>query len=364
MQTTLAPKKRIEYIDALRGFTMLLVVIHHIELFGFHMLPQDFLLNSVFLTFRMPLFFFISGYIAYKADKIWDGKTWWKDVRKKLLVQLLPTLIFGLLFTYLILEQDFCAFVTSDNKLGYWFTLALLNMFVIYYTFNFLAHKFSRNGGGGILLLFITALILYPVALLLQRQNMPSGIKSVIDILCLTNTFVYFQFFIFGNLCARYFGLFERFLKNRWAIALIILGFCALFGLYRYCFSSGETYGLALQSIKAGSNLLSRYCGLLIVFAFFKRYQDSFTATTRLGSVLQYIGKRTLDIYLLHYFLLPSLPWIGDFFKTTPNIVLEFTIGIVLALLVTGMSLLIGNILRTSDLLGHYLFGAKLPQKQ
>lgn len=56
------PTKRIEYIDALRGFTMILVVFSHVEMTSLGFETPTFL-NSMFMSFRMPLFFFISGFI-------------------------------------------------------------------------------------------------------------------------------------------------------------------------------------------------------------------------------------------------------------------------------------------------------------
>ncbi len=109
--------------------------------------------------------------------------------------------------------------------------------------------------------------------------------------------------------------------------------------------------------------VICNYSGLLIVFAFFRKYQDSFTSSTRLGAGLQYIGRRTLDIYLLHYFFIPKLPFIGDFFIETPNMLLELCCGLTLSLLLAGFCLLVSNIIRVSDLLGHYLFGAKIAPK-
>ena len=46
-------KKRIEYIDAMRGFTMILVVYSHIIFFGYNddTIPS---FNSFFVNFRMP----------------------------------------------------------------------------------------------------------------------------------------------------------------------------------------------------------------------------------------------------------------------------------------------------------------------
>ena len=71
---TAAPKKRIGWIDALRGFTMILVVFSHVELFTFELDPPLFV-NEVFISFRMPLFFFISGFIGYKANVVDDEDT-------------------------------------------------------------------------------------------------------------------------------------------------------------------------------------------------------------------------------------------------------------------------------------------------
>ena len=52
--------KRIEYIDAMRGFTMLLVVMFHVE---WTFWGSDYGYNSFIEVFRMPLFFFISGWV-------------------------------------------------------------------------------------------------------------------------------------------------------------------------------------------------------------------------------------------------------------------------------------------------------------
>lgn len=91
---------RMEYVDALRGFTMLLVVMMHEFVFsydGWHLLDSSY--NIVFSRFRMPLFFFISGFIYYKYGKTWNESACWEFLRKKALVQLLPTVVF--LFAYM-----------------------------------------------------------------------------------------------------------------------------------------------------------------------------------------------------------------------------------------------------------------------
>lgn len=44
------------------------------------------------------------------------------------------------------------------------------------------------------------------------------------------------------------------------------------------------------------------------------------------------------------------------------NPTLEFVVSIALSILVIGICLIVSNVLRTSPVLGHYLFGVKLPK--
>ena len=78
-------KERIQYIDAMRGFTMLLVVFAHIETFSFDYASTGNItfLGEMFQLFRMPLFFFVSGFIAYKAQVDWNIRYCWDLIKKK-----------------------------------------------------------------------------------------------------------------------------------------------------------------------------------------------------------------------------------------------------------------------------------------
>ena len=89
------PKNRIGYIDALRGMAMILVVYFHIAAYGFGSYEIGY--NDIIERFRMPTFFFISGWLFYKAGRIWDRQTITGMIRKKFMVQIIPTVIFMLL---------------------------------------------------------------------------------------------------------------------------------------------------------------------------------------------------------------------------------------------------------------------------
>ena len=40
--------------------------------------------------------------------------------------------------------------------------------------------------------------------------------------------------------------------------------------------------------------------------------------------------------------------------------VIQLTLSLIISLLIVGLSLFVSNLIRTSNVLGHYLFGAKI----
>ena len=83
--------KRIEYLDAMRGFTILLVVMWHVSYFGLGFDSSDTfnLQQYVFVPLRMPLFFFVSGFLMYKAAFQWNYSNTAQFLKKKVLVQVI-----------------------------------------------------------------------------------------------------------------------------------------------------------------------------------------------------------------------------------------------------------------------------------
>lgn len=55
--------ERIQYLDRIKGFAILLVVIGHVYIFSFGM--TDTLVFKIIGSFHMHLFMFVSGYVAY-----------------------------------------------------------------------------------------------------------------------------------------------------------------------------------------------------------------------------------------------------------------------------------------------------------
>ena len=106
-------KPRLGWLDALRGFTMILVVMNHVALKSFGMQIRWSAALQFFLLFRMPLFFFISGFLAYKASRVWNVRTLGELSLKKMRVQLIPTIVFFLLFLAMIPTTPFVPSLTE-----------------------------------------------------------------------------------------------------------------------------------------------------------------------------------------------------------------------------------------------------------
>ena len=75
------------------------------------------------------------------------------------------------------------------------------------------------------------------------------------------------------------------------------------------------------------------------------------------GRWLSFAGRRSLDIYFLHFFFLPDLHPLGAWFVETGNPFLEFCAAVPLVLALTAVCLLLGSVLRKSDTLARLLFG-------
>lgn len=344
------PSKRIGYIDALRGFTMILVIFSHIPISN----QTD--INQVFILFRMPLFFFISGFISFRREQSWSGADTLSRLRGKVRTMILPATLVGLIYT-LAYNQVYDPVPITDlftrtTKMGYWFTFALFNMLFIYYTARYLAERKRASLESFVKWFFVLGIVCFAALGDL-------GILGNFDtVLTLSRTFKYLQFFAFGALCSYHRDTFERVVSDGAKMATFALCFAALawwiLSSERYI----EAYNLNAHYVSIFNSVLrcaTGYLGIVIVYGAF-RYAGNFFSNSRLvGKPLQFVGRNTLDVYLLHYFVLlpPMLNTIAV--EHIPPVVL----GIVLSIAITSLSLLISRIIRISDVMAYYLLGAR-----
>jgi len=352
-------KERLQWLDAMRGLTMILVVAYHVAQMSFGINEKTSSSLPFLVLFRMPLFFFVSGFLAYKADFQW---TWPNALRltwKKVKIQVLPAVVFLCAFIVLRRPEFWGAMeyaLKSPTKMGYWFTWVLLHMFIIYYLACMVQHWLNGKWLNGkwsnivIWVLFVLNLVAY------ESLYLP-GVTYHKDLFfrysSLVKTLNFLPFFLFGNLAHRYWGEVQKVADSSWFFPLLtFLAFVACADFFRWHMCKMEWVNLP--------RTLAMFSLLTLVVMFFRHYDAWFISDRPVGRALQYIGVRTLDVYLLHYILLPRLPQVGTWFnQNQPNFVLEIVASASVALVVIAFCLLVSQVLRVSPLFRQYLFGRK-----
>lgn len=332
--------KRIEYIDALRGFTMILVVLSHVAIFcvgAYDVSNYHHYLQQI----RMPLFFLISGFVLYKVDTVWNLKHIVGFLSRKFVVQILSTSLFFVLYAHCC-SIDVMQGVSDIYKSGYWFTYVLFFFYVFYSIIRFTCRKYEDY------VCIVVAGLFYIINWPPLFNSIPisEAIKSILSI----PFWCYFCFFLLGTLLRKYFDCVQDLLDRRELIAICVFIYFLL-NIYRDVIPGNN------EVVVSFSISIS---GIVIIFSFFRTYQKSFSKEKLLGRILQYIGRHTLDIYLLHYFFIPrGLAQAVTVFKDYPMPVVEFVYSLVIALIIIGFCLLISNVIRLSPTLAHILFGVR-----
>lgn len=343
--------KRLEWLDALRGFTMILVVACHVAQMCYGINLKTSASMPFFVLFRMPLFFFVSGFLAWKPDILWTPVRLGMMVWKKVKIQMIPTVVF--LCVCIVLRHPhfwdtLLNILQRPTKGGYWFTWALLIMFMVYYLYAFLENRL-RWGKWGIWVVWVLSLALYECAYLPKVFTWPTS--TFMQWSSLYQVVLFFHFFLFGNIMARYWHRVEQLMDTRWFfIVLVVVAFFTTADILRW-----HTLRFAWTNLP---RTVAMYSLMMIIVMTFRHYDQALSQQTRIGRALQYVGRRTLDVYLLHYILMPKLPQVGAWFNANqPNFLLEQAATIALALLVVAACCVVSHVLRVSPVLKKYLFG-------
>lgn len=345
-----AEQSRLDFIDGLRGLTMILVVYWHLLVMSMGITTYTAMTLQLF---RMPLFFFISGFFAYSFN--YDSAKLKKRLSNRWHRQLLPTLIIFTSFiifetTYYGNHADILAYGNeflrnfsengiSEFKSGYWFTFVLVEVFCIFALLNyFLSRKrVSRNRQGMIFLslAIIFALGEWGYSRVMTPQS-PKAIRTICEFFSLTHLIRYQVFFYLGVAARAFDRQLWRFLScNLSGIAILLLTGTVFWFVPRFRTPLWAYYGAACTGI-----LFS-----ITLFFYLRRF---FTGDKLIARLLKFIGKNTLPIYLFHYFIIRimkdiPMPWLADAIKAGAwaeiPITTVISIGIVMAVLGVDMLL-------------------------
>lgn len=335
---------RLDWVDAMRGFSMVVVVLGHVLLYmgiGGH----DTVLGSILLTFRMPLFFFVSGYFSYRAINWWSKIRIAHILKRKFQAQIICTVVFGFVYQVVIGGGGGNLFIHSFEI--YWFTTVLFQMYLLYLLCELISYLINQN-------ITIPLLVIITLVGVLSLVVVNKSDSEIYRVLSWHNLLQYFQYFTVGIICSRYKELFFRMLCNNRFYTFMIIGWI---GGEVFCYSKGMNYCNSYLKDFIQDILLRYFALFSVISIFFGKSKE--IKMSQWGKQFRIIGRRTLDIYMIHMFLLPNLEFMKSWLIKGNMFVIQCVISGTIAMIVVYLCLLISFIIRKSPLLESWLFGVR-----
>lgn len=323
--------QRIEYIDAMRGFCMFLVVYHHLALGTNLPVIGDDILGFFFLD----LFFFIYGYFCPIQISV-------NRIKKRLKNQLLPTIICACLFIVTVKGSDW-NLLYHEDKGGYWFTFVAFEILITFAILN----RLLRNviGGGTSFYLIVLFVLSYMVGVFVKIPD-----NQFSNIFSWGKYIGYCRPFLLGVLFQLNKERMIKLIENKNIATFVVLFFLVL--VY-YRKESVETLPCR--------NLIYSITGIFATYIMFYHSRNTLNSSTRLGRTMSYIGKHTLHIYFTHYFLLSGIAYIPIRYFIDEQ--LGWLVGVVilsiLALFIIASCLFVEYLLRPYTPLYNLLYGER-----
>lgn len=323
-------KLRLLYLDMMKGFAMILVVMGHVMLFAFHI---DSSRPFQFIYFHMPLFFYISGYLAYKqVDSV-------KELGNRILhrgvILLAPYVMFCTMYSLFVELPNLCSSLLSGRN-GYWFLYDLFVISAFFLIWEFLIGSI-KNVWINVLLWILPLIILTVVKYCIFSAG--NGIFYSM----VSNYVNYYRYFLIGYLCHKYIRFNDFLFKNDVVAAVgFVLYFLnwIYFDFHNLLLIFGGTFG-----------------AIIVVQRFFQKCLD---ADSTLGKGLCSVGTKSLSVYVIHYFFIPDVSSVMHdvVYSGGGNIFIwQLSFSVLLALPIIGASMLVGKLMEENKYLNVVFFG-------
>ena len=332
--------RRIEYIDAMRGLAMTMVVISHFFTGSFHY--ENALYINVNHALQIPLFFMIGGFFAPQVLR----KPFLQAIWDKFARLVIPAILMMSLFLW-VCDLDYVSALFHRYKEGYWFTFVMFGYTIIYIVVSLLSKRLqlSDKTSDG-LHLFVGVLVTY-IALATDRLSTEWPILELFS----TADYKTYFFYVLGAVLFAYRRHLPNVLNNRWllggGILFFIIGQIAI-----------AKYGT--DSLRYGAGIIN-ICivsvALMIIWKLFDSYPQLSSASL-IGHFFTLVGRRSLDVYFIHYFFLPKdlTSW-GIYFQSIDGVFISYLCAIILSIPLIYLSLGIGYILRLSPVTSKLFLG-------
>lgn len=240
-------------------------------------------------------------------------------------------------------SKNFHNVIFDTYKGGYWFTYLLFAYFVIFYISNRLIDKcFTKTLFRDGLHIIIAIFIAYAS----QIASSFTHSYPLISLLSL-DLYGYYPYLVIGWLIFKYRTIILKYINIG---VLITVCFLCNIAFYKYGISYLKYFAVLISLIVNTSSLI-------LIWICFERCPQ-LSSSTQTGKFLSFVGRKSIDVYFLHYFFLPyNLGLIGELCIELNSSLLSYLMATVLSLIITVLSLGLGQILRLSPFTAKYLLG-------
>ena len=305
-------KPRMHYMDLLKGIAIFLVVMGHV----LTMCIRDIDGATIFKIIgevHMPTFFFISGWFTYKATA--DGRIRRPDLRQRAMQLIVPMIIVSSLWVLYFpdsglrspLPEGFDGLWTSEFKNGYWFTPVLFVIMALYALLAPMILRLRRAAAALSVTLIISIALYACIEHILPMRYI--GITSALLIL------QFLPIFMVGAIARQHQGAFMRLIANPRAITIAILAAIPLFYIiawpWRYPALDGIPHIVPAAKMLFHIALAIVAMNIAVPWSY-KAYSPERTRPSRITVILEYLGRKSLAIYLLHYFFLFPMTFLQE----------------------------------------------------
>ena len=161
----------------------------------------------------------------------------------------------------------------------------------------------------------------------------------------------YYVFFVMGLMCRHHLSLFHR-LVGHWAsIGAVMACFGGCLALVFTPWLTTRAPGIVNYFVQS---IVVSLSGIFLVYSCFYHLRHVLANGRKLSLGLAFAGRRTLDVYLIHYFFL--LPQMRLHITSGPLFVLT---SVFMTLCVYVLCLGVSRVIRLSPTLAHWMLGAK-----
>lgn len=370
-QQSINKKRRIETFDLLKGIAIFMVVMGHALTMCVRGIDSAFLFKLIGQV-HMPIFFFVSGYFTYKA--MFKAP----NLKKRFMQLIVPFLVITPLWVLYFphsglqspLSHDLAGLYRSYWKDGYWFTLCLFEMSLLYYALSYALSRLKRGWMHTVLLVAVYgALIALSMAFSSEENNVDyAGVGLLTR---------FFPVYVMGVYAHRMKAAFDRARHNDWCVAAAIVVFALTFYCTVYPWDmpwwiqgSGSAVDSAnamlTQELSLATTPLMHLALIVIALAMVEPWgrHEYHTQGHTPGVAARYfdfLGHESLGIYLLHYFFLFPLTALQEPLKAmglgmTPLVALSAAV----AFCVIAVTLLAIYAVKRSRILAMLLTGQPL----